>query len=97
MSTPAKARRHTRLVTQPGEVPIGHDMAQKIAVEIWLSGVHLNVAVEGHTVFERDFEPNVEAGVGLRAAPTPGPTATSNTSRNAVACARAFFSALTFA
>lgn len=54
------------LLTQEGEIPIGHDMGEKIDVEIWLSGVHLKVDVNGHTVLDRDFPINVETGaVGL--------------------------------
>lgn len=54
------------VLTQEGEIAIPHEMGEKIDVEIWLSGVRLKVAVDGHTVLDRDFAINVESGaVGL--------------------------------
>lgn len=54
------------LHTAEGELPIGHEMGEKIDVEVRLIGTHLRVKVDGHEVVSRDFPIAVRSGaVGL--------------------------------
>lgn len=54
------------ILTQPGEIPIGHDMGEKIDVDIWLTGTRLRVEIDGNQVVDRDFDIVVQSGsVGL--------------------------------
>jgi len=54
------------LLTEEGELPIGHEMGDSIDVEVSLVGTRLRVSVDGHVVVNRDFEVAVRAGaVGL--------------------------------
>lgn len=56
------------LLTEDGEVPIGHDIGEPIEAEIWLDGQNLLVHVNGHTVLDRDFpiaEVAGAVGIGL--------------------------------
>lgn len=55
------------LLTTEGELPIGHEMGEKIDVEVRLIGTNLTVKVDGHDVVNRDF-PNIvvrSGAVGL--------------------------------
>lgn len=50
------------LLTEEGEVPIGHEMGEKIDVEVWLTGANLRVEVDGHEVLDREFPILVTSG-----------------------------------
>lgn len=54
------------LLTEVGEVPIGHDMGEPIDAEIFLTGQQLVVLVNGETVLDRSFPiAEVTGAVGI--------------------------------
>lgn len=43
------------LLTDPGEIPIGHELGETIKIEVWLINKYLRVRVNDEVVVSRDF------------------------------------------